>query len=63
MTVRISTNDKINNIFRDLLSKDYCETLGEEFYKTNSQAYRFAAFLALDLEQSTGLNQVKHYKI
>ena len=59
MTVRISTNDKINNIFRDFLSKDYCETLGEEFYKTNSQAYRFAAFLALDLEQSTGFKPSK----
>jgi len=50
-----TANDRINYIFRDLLSKSYSgDTLGENFYKTNSPAYRFAAFLALDMKESIG---------
>jgi hypothetical protein len=52
-------NKRINYILRDLLSKAHCESLGEEFYKTNNPAYRFAAYLALDLEQSTGFKPSK----
>ncbi len=54
MTVKkITTNEMINNIFETMLSKEYCDLLGENFYKTNSPAYRFAAFMALELEQET----------
>ncbi len=49
-----TANDRINYILRDLLSKGYCNLLGEEFYKTQDSAYRAFAFLALDMQESIG---------
>ena len=50
-----TANDRINYIMRDLLSQGYSGTmLGEEFYKTTNPAYRFAAFMALDMQKSIG---------
>ena len=48
-------NDRINYILRDLLSQGYSEVcLGEKFYEKTNPAYRFAAYMALDLKESIG---------
>lgn len=55
-----TANDRLNYIFRDLLSKSYSErVLGEEFHKKSNPAYRFAAFMALDMKKSVGFTPSK----
>ena len=55
-----TANDRLNYIFRDLLSQGYSKlALGEEFYKKSNPAYRFAAFMALDMKQSIGFSPSK----